>query len=66
MKKEDELTCYLKAPLLFLRTPEANDGFHSGSTDIAGTENISKAILARVGYSFALPFHYSKISVFSR
>ena len=27
MKKEDELTCYLKAPLLFLGTAEANDGF---------------------------------------
>jgi len=26
-KKEDELTRYLKAPLLFLGTPEANDGF---------------------------------------
>jgi len=34
----------------------------SGSTDIAETENISKALFVNVGYSFALLFHHSKIS----
>ena len=34
----------------------------SGSTDIAGMEYISTAILASVGYSLALPLHHSSKS----